>query len=1841
MPPRAPLFVRGLVLLLWCASALAGAGEPSARAILLTPGVDYFGADYDTLKEVDLQTCQGACLDDPRCQAFTFNAKVGWCFLKSSAADPRPFPSAVSGRIQMDRTSLPRADLEAIRTAELGFVPRADLEAARALVSRIAAASAPERPSAALLAEAERALAANDPVRAADRYAAALRITPDDATLWLALARAALAARPSDWAARQTLAQDASSAAINAYWRSEGIEQRAQVLAMLARTLVQREQWRPAIRAWRDSLALVEDSAARQHYERLVAEQGFRIIGHTVDADAASPRICIQLSDPLARERGALADFVRVIDQAELPIEVEAQQICVDGVVHGGRYRLQVRAGLPAADGEVLSKGADLDVFVRDRSPMVRFLGRAYVLPKGGQPSLPMISVNTDRIEASVYRLGDRALASTIATGSFRQQLSTWDAKQIAERSGEMIWTGWIEPATPASQALNREITTAIPVGELIPELRPGVYAMTAVPNNARRDAEVSATQWFLVSDLGLATLQGNDGLHVMTRALSSAAALAGTRLRLIARNDEILGEATSDEAGYARFAPGLLRGTGGNTPVVLIAEGADGDFGFLDLTAGPFDLSDRGVIGRPPPRPLDVYLVSERGAYRPGETVQLTALVRDNRAEALGELPITFIYKRPDGVEQGRALATDQGLGGYRATLDLSRSAMRGTWRAAVHADPQAAPLAEVSFLVEDFEPERLAFELTSPVTTLDPAAPPMIALAARHLFGAPAAEVSVEGEIQLKPAAGLADLPGYRFGLLSEPLDPLFEPLAPTRTDAQGAATLLLQPPVAPPTSRPLEAQLRVRLLGGETRPVERVLTLPVRPDQPRIGVKPLFETRVEEGGNARFEILLLDPDGHRLDPAGLRWTLSRLDTSFQWYEADGTWNYEPVVSTKRVASGTLAPGAADAQTAVAAIEARVEWGAYRLRVDGPDARALPVDLDFEAGWYVAPRALDTPDLLKVSLDKAEYRVGEVLKARIEPRFPGLALVMVVDERLIALRTLEVPAEGATIELPVTPDWGPGAYVTATLYRPLDLAAQRMPGRAIGLTWAGVDPAERRLEVRLDEAAGGEAPIARPRQRLDIEVQVLNAAPGEAVYATLAAVDVGILNLTRHPAPAPDQWYFGQRRLGMEIRDLYGQLIDRMQGVPGAVRSGGDGGLIRLEGPPPTEDLVAFQSEIIRLDEQGRARIGFDLPDFNGTLRLMAMAWSARGVGHAVSERVVRDPVVMMASLPRVLAPADQSRLLLELNHVEGPAGEVLLRAETSGVHASIPAHAREQTLMLAAGARAMVEIPLAAVAVGDETLSLSLRTPDGQSLTKTLRVPVRANDAKVSRVSRVSLAPGAALRLDETLWSGLRADTSELRVSITGAGDLDVAGLVMALDRYPYGCTEQLVSRALPLLYLDEAAKASGLGGDAEINERVRVAITEVLANQAANGSFGLWGVGGSDGWLDAYVSDFLTRAREEGYAVPDRAFDLALENLRNQLAYVSDFSSGGESVAYALYVLARNARAAIGDLRYYAEIKLAAFSTPLAKAQLGAALALSGDRPRADLAFAAAVADLDRREDDGAWRTDFGSALRDTAAVLALAAESGSDVVDRQALAARLDQQWSASTSTSTQDDAWLLLAAHALMQGAERPELSIQGERWGGPWLSHIGPESATVLPLTLINQGARPLSAMLHVAGVPLTPAPADGVGYQIERAYYDLEGRRIDPARLTQGDRLVVVLTISADAQRQARLIVADPLPAGLEIENPSLIKSGEIRDIPWLGLEERAEHTEFRADRFIAALTRGPSDPTRFQLAYRVRAVSPGLFNHPAATVEDMYRPQRRAWTATGRLEVSKRQD
>ncbi len=1817
------------LVLLWLFGALLGifAHAPvTARELVLTPGTDYFGSDYATLKSVSLDVCKAACQQDTRCQAFTYNTKTQWCFLKERHADPRPFTGAVSGRI-VDG-ALSSADTGAARTAELGFLPPRELDEARKLAARIQTAGQPGATVAALVSQAESAMQAGQPERAAALHTQALRLNPHNRRLWSELANASMAAKPADWQARQRFQQQATSAAVNAYLRSDDGQSRATVLALLGRTLAKRAQWRGAIRATRASLALIETRTVRQTYDTLVAEHGFRITEHKVDSDAASPRICVQFSDALATQTANLADFVRVADRTDLPIEVEAKQICIDGVKHGERYRISVRAGLPAADGERLIKSSNLDIYVRDRAPMVRFLGRAYVLPKGGDAAIPVVSVNTDTLEAHLYRIGDRALTQTIADDVFRKQLSEWDTERIKERTGESIWSGTVEVVSE----LNREVTTAVPIGALIEDFEPGVYAMTARPHNSAKDDEARATQWFVVTDLGLASFAGNDGLHALVRSLSSAQPVERVQLRLVAANNAILGRAITDAEGHAQFEPGLLRGTGGNAPALLVAESDDSDYAFLDLTQTPFDLSDRGVDGRPSPKPLDVYLVSERGAYRPGETVHLTALIRDARARAVTDLPITLVVKRPDGLEYARILTRDEGQGGHSASVALGKTVARGTWRAAIYSDPKEPALANLAFLVEDFEPERLTFDLAPQTQSIDPDAPPEIALDARFLYGAPAAGLTLEGEIQLQPTDRLAGFAGYRFGLESEPLDPTGAPLPSARTDAEGKARIVLDLPETPPTSKLLKANIQVRVLEDGGRAVERTLSLPVASRQTRIGIKPLFDGSVEEGGNARFEVIAIDPSGQRTALEGVRWTLARLRTNFQWYASEGTWNYEPMTTTERVADGALDVGPTDAGR----IESPVEWGAYRLTLERQDGGVLPVDLEFEAGWYVKPDAQDTPDLLKVSLDKARYKIGEQAQVRIEPRFPGLALVMVIDDRVIAMQAVNVPESGASVTLPVTADWGPGAYVTAVLYRPMDLEARRMPARAIGLAWGAVDPQERKLALSLDLPPALQGTV-KPRQRIEIPISVANLADGQAAYATVSVVDQGILNLTRYQTPAPDDWYFAQRQLGMEIRDLYGQLIDRMQGVPGVVRSGGDGSLLSLTGPPPTEELVAYHSGILKVDRDGRASVSVEIPDFNGTLRVMAMAWSADGVGHAVGDLLVRDPIVVTPSLPRFLAPGDRSRLLMSLAHVEGPAGEIDLRVATTGGHTRIPPEAAEARLTLPKGGRDRIAVPIVAETVGDDQLTIDLRTPAGEDLLKTLQVPVRSNAPPTSETRVMALPAGGTLNLDTNLLASRMPGTGSLLVSIGGAGRLDVAGLLLSLDRYPYGCTEQITSRALPLLYLNEVARSITLTGESEARQRVRTAITEILSHQSSNGSFGAWGSADSgDLWLDAYVTDFLTRARESGQEIPDVAFGMALDNLRNAVAYAPDFSSGGQDIAYALYVLARNARAAIGDLRYYADTKLDAFATPLAKAQLGAGLALYGDRPRADALFRNALGMLATTEDDGQWRVDFGSKLRDGAALLALAAEVNTPAVDIQALARRLAAQWLGASHSSTQEQAWLLLAAHALIQDAAQPELVVDGQPCQGSLYRRVDNATLSGQPLVIENRGSASLDALVTVTGVPRVPEPAGGNGYRIERAYYDLDGRRVDLSSIAQGERLVAVITVTASQQRQARLIVDDPLPAGLEIDNPNLVKAGDIKDIPWLGLEEQTAHTEFRADRFVAALNRSASAAKQFQLAYRLRAVSPGVFTHPAARVEDMYRPRLRAWTDTASVEI-----
>jgi uncharacterized protein YfaS (alpha-2-macroglobulin family) len=1152
---------------------------------------------------------------------------------------------------------------------------------------------------------------------------------------------------------------------------------------------------------------------------------------------------------------------------------------------------------------------------------------------------------------------------------------------------------------------------------------------------------------------------------------------------------------------------------------------------------------------------------------------------------------------------------------------------------------------------------------KLAATQPTISAGAPGVIGVAGRYLYGAPASNLGLEGEIVISATSEVSGFPGYRVGDESEKFTTVRKDLeALPNTDATGAASLSIALPDLPQTSKPLNADVTVRLREPSGRVLADRIALKVNAGKSFIGVKPLFEGSVPEGAPAEFEIVGIGPDGKQTALTGLKWDLQRVESQFQWYSRDNRWSYELVTYESRVAGGVIDAPA----TGTVRIKAPVDSGTYRLDIASPTAQGPATSTSFSAGWYVSETS-DTPEILNLALDRASYRPGDDVKVTIMPRMAGQALVAIVSDKVLATQLIDVGPSGGSATFKTEAEWGPGAYATAILYRPMDSAAKRMPSRAVGVKWIALDTKPRTLSIALETP-----PAVRPAGPVTVSASITGLDNGENATVVISGVDLGILNITRYKTPAPASYFFGQRRLGLEMRDLYGKLIDGMQGVRGVVRSGGDEGGLEMSGRPLAETPLAVYSGPLQAGADGKAQVTFTLPPFNGTMRLAAQAWTASKLGSGEKDVIVRDTVVAQATPPKFLMLGDSSNLHLSIENVEAPAGTYQLTAKADGGIEIIGAAGR--TLNLDLEKRISETIPIKGASVSDGHISFSLTGPGNVAIERTYAVAVEPPAPNVRRRTSQTLAAlTGSLRVGSELIRDLVPASAKVSVTASRTASFDVPGLLLALDRYPFGCAEQTTSRALPLLYYDEVASRARIGKEPKAKPAIEKAIARLYEMQSASGGFGLWGPSAEDMWLTAYVTDFLTRAREKGYAVRDTNYEIALDRLKNEVNNARDFKKGGEDLAYSLYVLARAGRGVLGDLRYYSDTKIDAFSTPISRAQLGAGLAMLGDRERATLTFASALSLLatpDPQVPLGA-RADYGTQLRDAAAVLALMGESGAATPQLQKAFDLVVKLRAQQKETTTQESLWLLLAARTL--DAQNKDLALEvnglpvkgsfqavltgGDFVTGPIqvtnISAILPNAAsekfeTVLTkdqfaaqgLVVSNRGGEAVPASVLVTGEGLEPEPSAESGFKIERKTYAPDGREIPFDKLKQNDRVVVVLKVTEVEPKLAQIVVEDRLPAGFDIENPALLKGTDLKSFSWLPATYAPVFSAFRDDRFVAAFSltdQGRKVPAQLTMAYVMRAVNPGVYTYAGARVEDMYRPDRFARTSGAKVEIA----
>jgi uncharacterized protein YfaS (alpha-2-macroglobulin family) len=1555
-----------------------------------------------------------------------------------------------------------------------------------------------------------------------------------------------------------------------------------------------------------------------------------------IDTSKPQAEACLVFTRSLdASGKTHYEDYFTVDPQTKAATHVVDERLCMAGLDFNTTYNVTLKTGLPDAAGDKLTEEETVPVELRDKPSLVRFSG-GIILPRENAEGVPVTTVNINKLNLKVIRVGDRLL-SQIESGTVDETtLYSWDASQLEDNQGSVVWKGTMDVAN----VKNDSVVTQIPISQILKDRKPGAYvliasdaAKKAADDSSEDDSGELAVQWVVDSDMAITTFQGATGLSAFVRSYANSRPMSGVKLTLVARNNNELQAVTTNSDGRADFDQNLFNGKGGDEPVVVMAYGQGGDFSFLDLRRPAFDLTDRGVGGRATPGPTDAYLYTERGIYRPGETVKAVAMLRDRIGAAL-TAPLTLIATRPDGMEVGRTTIAGNALAAGTAawSLALNHIAPHGRWQIAAFIDPKGESVGRVQFDVADFVPQRLKVTLTAVDKELHANSDFHVKAETRFLYGAPGAGLSGEGEARIvADPTPFADFPDYQFGRMDDTFDDVVVQLTVPDSDAQGVTDVTGTIGDLADTTLPLKAMVKVSMHEPGGRTTDKSVEIPVRTHDVMLGLRPDFDYgSVAENARAGFEAIAVNAQGKRVSLGGLTFSWVKENTTYQWYQENSEWKYQSVTRDRLITSGSMAIGAG----APVKLGQALPWGTYRLTITDPKSGAA-VSYRFYSGW-AASSAGDRPDRIPVAANKPAYKPGETARVDIKPTAAGKALVVVANDRVLFSKLIDAPAGGTSISIPVSADWGAGAYVLVTDYRPLNQATGHEPVRSIGVAWLGVDNSARTLATYI----GGPNKIT-PRQHLVIPVTVKGLDGGEGAYLTLAAVDEGILQLTDFKSPDANAYYFGKRRLGVNMRDDYGRLIKPEKGAIGSMREGGDSFGGRPLAVVPTRTVALF-SGIVKVGNGGIAQVPLDVPDFNGELRLMVVVWTGNKLGHADRPMTVRDPVVADVVLPRFLAPGDHAQAALNMNNVEGGNG-TYVAIITGGGPVSVPNGQVVVRQALRIGQRTLMPIAINGSGLGVGSVSLKVTGPNGFNVQRSWPIEVRAPQLDIATDDQQVFAGGATYRADGKLIAGVVSSTAAVALNVSSAhGYNDVPGLLRWLDRYPYGCIEQTTSRAMPLLYFNDLADLAHLKKDMSIHDREQDAVDTVLDMQNYAGNFGMWSAGSdADPWISVFALDFLYQAKSKGFVVPNEALRRGTGWLKTTAA--SD-SNNDNVRAYAFYVLSRTGQVNLSDLRYFADTRLPEMNTGIAAALTGAAAAQAGDRSRAAFAFGRAR-DILAAGDPEKYSTDnYGSLVRDVAGTTALVTEGG----EPELIPAMLKQADTLNmrlNDTTTQEKAWMLRAAYELTKQRVPLNILVNGKpaqpRDGAIRLSPSIPQIYAGVNLT--NKGGS-LWRTTSVQGTPSSALPPTANGLTLTKTVWTMAGQPADMSSVRQNDRVMIVLTGQMANNYYRQMGVIDLLPAGMEIE--TILTGGDNKPYPWLGSLTGTDMTDSRDDRFVASFSIGSeyrnSDtktvvvPPTFRVAYVARATVPGTFIMPAGVVEDMYSPTVMARTTVGTVSV-----
>ena len=1293
----------------------------------------------------------------------------------------------------------------------------------------------------------------------------------------------------------------------------------------------------------------------------------------------------------------------------------------------------------------------------------------------------------------------------------------------------------------------------------------------------------------------------------------------------------------------------GLVEITPKGVPFIAVAE-ADKQKAYVRVVDGEEQSVSRfDVGGKDIQKGLKGFIYGERGVWRPGDTLHISFMLEDREKRIPDKHPVALEIYNPRGQFYTKMISTQGTNGFYTFAVPTQADDPTGLWNAYVKVGGTAF---HKSLRIETIKPNRLKITLALP-TILQASSKDVYApLTSSWLTGATASRLKAKVEMSLsKVNTQFKNYGQYLFNNPATDFTTVRADVFNGVLDAEGRAGVNIQLPVATGAPGMLNATLTTRVFepGGDASIYSQ--TVPFSPFTSYVGIN-LNQPKgkyIETDKDHVFDIVTVNDQGQPVNRSNLEYKIYRISWSWWWENGEESFGtYINNSSITPVASGNLQTTGGKAS--------------FKFRINYPDwGRYLVYVKDRESGHATGGTVyIDWPDwrgrsnktdpsgikMLAFSLDKDSYEIGETATAIIPAAAGGRALVSLENgSTVLQQQWLEVSDQGDTkLTFKITPEMAPNVYLHISLLQPHAQTVNDLPIRMYGIAPVFVTNRQTILQPQIKMPE-----VLRPETDFNVTV---SEKSGKPMTYTLAIVDDGLLDLTNFKTPDPWNEFYAREALGIRTWDMYDDVLGASGGRYSSLFStGGDASLKPADAKANRFKPVVKFIGPFYLAKGKQQTHTLKLPMYVGSVRAMVVAGQDGAYGNAEKTAFVRTPLMLLSTLPRVLSTQEEITVPVNVFAMENQVKNVTVSLEASGAGVQITGN-RQQSLTFDQPGDQLAYFTLKTGSkTGKATIHLTA-SGNGQQTKETIEIEVRNPNPVVTLRNSQWIEAGQEAELSYTL-AGSSSANNQVQLEVSRIPSVDISRRFDFLYNYQHHCTEQLTSKALPLLFVSQF-KAVDEQEAEKIKANVQEAIRQIYARQLPNGGFVYWpGNAVADEWITSYTGMFLTLAQEKGYAVHPNVLNkwkrfqrAAAQNWRmpqeasNWQIWQSELQQ-----AFRLYTLALAGAPEYGAMNRMKEQPGLSIQ---AKWRLAAAYVLTGKmKPAGELVYNAETTVIPY----SSMNLIYGSSDRDEAMILETHILMKRD---RDALqqAKKVSQNLAQENWFSTQSTAFALMAMGRLAEqlsgtldftwswnGKQQP--AVKSAKAVFEKEIATSPKSGTV---SVKNQGKGALSVDLITRTQLLNdtlPAIADNIRLDVK--YTDMAGSPISVEDIRQGTDFMSAVTLSniSGTSDYSNLALTHIIPSGWEIYNERMIvpeassSNSNEANTPESSAGKYT-YKDIRDDRVLTYfdLRRGESKT----FTVRLQATYAGNFILPAIQCEAMYDAAVQARTKAGRTTVSR---